>query len=53
MNKPWLPLIWISIFAIVLIWSGINPVDYYTWALEVPPPSSLSQYSLSPAQGFP
>lgn len=28
---------WLSIFFIVLIWSGINPKDYYTWVLEVMP----------------
>jgi putative membrane protein len=28
---------WISLFLIVLVWSGINPKDYPTWALEVAP----------------
>jgi len=28
---------WTAVFAIVLIWSGINPKDYPTWALEVAP----------------
>jgi putative membrane protein len=28
---------WLSIFFIVLIWSGINPKDFYTWVLEVMP----------------
>jgi len=28
---------WITIFLIVLVWSGINPKDYPTWALEVSP----------------
>jgi len=28
---------WLVIFFIVLIWSGINPKDYFTWALEVMP----------------
>ena len=28
---------WISIFIIVLLWSGINPKDTITWALEVAP----------------
>jgi len=27
----------ITIFTIVFIWSGINPVDYFTWFLEVFP----------------
>ena len=29
--------IWISIYFIVLIWSGIQPKDYFTWFLEVVP----------------
>ena len=29
--------IWIAIFFIALIWSGIHPKDYYTWILEVAP----------------
>jgi putative membrane protein len=29
--------IWIIIFCIVLIWSAINPHDYFTWFLEVVP----------------
>jgi putative membrane protein len=29
--------IWIVIFLVVLVWSGINPKDYYTWLLEVAP----------------
>lgn len=28
---------WISTFLIVFIWSAINPVDYFTWFLEVLP----------------
>jgi len=32
MNKAWL-----MIFFSVLIWSGINPKDYLTWALETAP----------------
>jgi len=28
---------WIIIFFIALIWSGINPKDYFTWRLEVAP----------------
>ena len=28
---------WITIFTIVLVWSGIDPHDYPTWALEVSP----------------
>ncbi|MEZ5451967.1 MAG: DUF2238 domain-containing protein [Thiothrix sp.] len=28
---------WLSVFFVVLIWSGINPKDYFTWILEVAP----------------
>ena len=30
-------LIWIAIFFVVLLWSGINPKDQLTWLLEVLP----------------
>lgn len=29
--------IWVTIYAAVLIWSGINPKDPFTWFLEVAP----------------
>ncbi|NVJ50785.1 MAG: DUF2238 domain-containing protein [Gammaproteobacteria bacterium] len=29
--------IWFGVFISVLIWSGVAPKDYYTWALEVLP----------------
>jgi len=29
--------LWIAIFFVVLIWSGIAPKDQFTWALEVAP----------------
>jgi putative membrane protein len=32
-----LMLLWIAMFSIVLIWSGIKPHDYFTWFLEVLP----------------
>jgi putative membrane protein len=32
-----LKIIWLSIYFLVLIWSGINPKDYFTWFLEVFP----------------
>ncbi len=31
------PILWLSIFLAILIWSGINPKDTYTWLLEVLP----------------
>ncbi len=34
MNKQSL---WIAVFLLVLVWSGINPKDTYTWVLEVAP----------------
>ncbi len=30
-------VIWIAIFVIVLAWSGVGPMDYLTWAMEVLP----------------
>jgi len=30
-------IIWISVFLLVLVWSGIGPHDYPTWWLEVAP----------------
>ncbi|ATZ72204.1 DUF2238 domain-containing protein [Idiomarina sp. X4] len=29
--------LWVVIFTIVLVWSGINPKDQFTWLLEVAP----------------
>lgn len=36
-KKDMLRQIWIAIFCLVLIWSGITPHDYFTWFLEVLP----------------
>ena len=30
-------IVWLSVYFLVLIWSGISPRDYFTWALEVAP----------------
>ena len=30
-------LLWLLIYFVVLIWSAINPKDYFTWFLEVSP----------------
>lgn len=30
-------LVWVAVFILVLAWSGWQPHDYYTWALEVSP----------------
>ena len=40
MKQPFLSkwvALWLFAFLVVLIWSGINPYDTYTWALEVLP----------------
>jgi putative membrane protein len=29
--------LWVGVFFVVLVWSGINPKDYPTWVLEVAP----------------
>lgn len=29
--------LWLSVYFLVLVWSGINPKDYFTWFLEVLP----------------
>ena len=34
MMKKWL---WLGVFMVVLVWSGINPKDQFTWFLEVFP----------------
>lgn len=36
-NKLKIPYLWLTIFLVVFIWSGINPKDYFTWFLEVVP----------------
>ena len=30
-------VLWVAVFAVVLVWSGVNPKDYATWVLEVAP----------------
>jgi len=48
--------LWLSLFFIVLIWSGINPKDQFTWLLEVIPAiigsvllaSTYSHFKLTP-----
>ena len=29
--------LWVTVFMLVLVWSGIKPYDYFTWFLEVAP----------------
>ena len=35
--QKFLPLLWLALFSGVLIWSGINPKDTFTWFLEALP----------------
>lgn len=30
-------ILWILLYSVILIWSAINPADYFTWFLEVLP----------------
>lgn len=36
-NRVNMKYLWLAIFFLFLIWSAINPKDYYTWFLEVIP----------------
>ena len=53
-------IIWLTIYFLVLIWSGINPKDYFTWLLEVFPAliglavmvSTYRQFRLTPLTYF-
>lgn len=36
-SAGWRPIAWTAVFLAVLVWSGIRPADYPTWALEVAP----------------
>ncbi|WP_154224258.1 DUF2238 domain-containing protein [Marinicella rhabdoformis] len=48
MNKWW----WL-VFAPVLVWSGINPKDYFTWFLEVLPAVIGAVILVSTRKSFP
>jgi putative membrane protein len=37
LSDSYKPVIWLSVFMAVFLWSAINPRDYPTWALEVFP----------------
>lgn len=32
-----MPIAWLTVYCLVLLWSGINPKDTFTWGLEVAP----------------
>ena len=49
---PWAGL-WGFSFAAVLLWSGIQPYDYLTWALEVSPAVIASGILLATRKSFP
>ena len=37
MKMKTMKYLWLTIFFVTLIWSGINPKDHFTWFLEVAP----------------
>lgn len=45
--------LWIGIFVGVLVWSGINPADRFTWWLEVAPALLAAAALLITAKRFP
>ena len=45
--------LWLLIFAVVLVWSGIAPFDRYTWLLEVLPALIVLPVLLITARRFP
>jgi putative membrane protein len=50
---PLLQASWIAIFAIVLVWSGIEPKDTVTWMLEVAPAVVGAAILLATRKRFP
>lgn len=51
-SKP-LEVTWISVFAVVLVWSGIEPKDTTTWMLEVAPAIVGAAIMLATRKRFP
>lgn len=51
-SKP-LEVTWISVFAVVLVWSGIEPKDTTTWMLEVAPAIVGAAILLATRKRFP
>jgi len=51
-RSPWAAL-WAASFAGVLLWSGIKPYDYLTWALEVSPAVIAAGILLATRKSFP
>lgn len=50
MNKT---ALWITIYLAVLLWSAVNPKDYYTWILEVLPALIGAAILLATRKTFP
>jgi putative membrane protein len=48
-----LEVVWIAVFAIVLVWSGIEPKDTVTWMLEVAPAVAGAAILLATRKRFP
>lgn len=45
--------LWIAIYAVAMIWSGINPHDYITWMLEVAPAMIAAGIMFATRRTFP
>ena len=50
---PVLQLAWVALFAVVLVWSGIEPKDTTTWMLEVAPAIVGAAILLATRKRFP
>jgi putative membrane protein len=48
-----LPVVWVAVFAIVFVWSGIGPKDNVIWMLEVAPAVAGAAILLATRQRFP
>lgn len=46
-------IVWLAIFLLVLVWSGINPKDSVTWVLEVMPALVAIVLLFATRQSFP
>jgi putative membrane protein len=50
---PLLQVAWITVFAVVLVWSGIQPKDTTTWMLEVAPAVAGAAILVATRKRFP
>jgi putative membrane protein len=47
------PAAWVAVFAVVLVWSGIQPKDTVTWLLEVSPAVAAAIVLIATRRRFP